>query len=58
VSLGDFLTAYIVDHWANKGGSASIKGRNVQGKTYGRAWCDAWGGGVGTLAVGGPSHYT
>jgi hypothetical protein len=33
VSLGDFLTTFIIDHWANKGGIASIRGRNVQGKT-------------------------
>jgi hypothetical protein len=32
VSLGNFLTTFIVDHWANKGGSASIRGRKVQGK--------------------------
>jgi hypothetical protein len=33
VSLEDFLTTYIVDCWANKGGVASIRERNVQGKT-------------------------
>jgi hypothetical protein len=41
VSLGDFLTTFIIDHWANKGGIASIRGRNVQGKTLEAcmAWC-------------------
>jgi hypothetical protein len=33
VSLGNFLTTFIVDHWANEGGAASIKGTKVQGKT-------------------------
>jgi hypothetical protein len=47
VSLEDFLTTYIVDCWANKGGVASIRERNVQGKTQGWAWHDAWRGGWG-----------
>jgi hypothetical protein len=33
VFFGNFLTTFIVDHWANKGGATSIRGRKVQGKT-------------------------